>query len=219
MADTNDYKIGYSVEVDSKNMQDLFQGIVRRSKGSIYLNKLVFEGFSITQENMLKAVDSLRVRSNDIIVFLYAGHGHRYKSTMSKWPLMDTMNHPTDFLTVIQKIRNKYARQFIALADCCNNVIPTPRDIEKRLSNDFPYENIRRMFLDSTVKIAASGSEPGQFSYSNDVVGGFFTSSFISNLKKALFSSEKGWKTVLYETRKNVLQKTNNAQKPQFEFF
>jgi hypothetical protein len=218
VADTNDYKIGRSVAVDSQNMQDLFEAIVSRSNGKLFLNKIVFEGYSVTQDNMMRAIDTLRVKSDDVIIFSYSGHGHRYQSTTSRWPLLDTLNHPTDFLTVIRNIYSKYSRQFIAIADCCNNVVdiryreaPSPR------SNDFPYEGIKRLFLNSNVKIAASGSEPGQMSYGNDYDGGHFTSAFISNLRSALFSSTGTWDMIFKNAQQNVAEKTDGDQKPQYE--
>jgi hypothetical protein len=218
VADTNDYKIGPSVSVDSRNMQSLFEAVVSRSNGKLFLNKIVFEGISVTQENMLGAIDSLRVRSDDVIVFLYAGHGHRYQSTSSKWPLMDTMNNPTDFLTVIQKIKSKSARQFIALADCCNTVIDVMyREPISAPRLSFPYENIKRMFLTSNVKIAASGSKPGQTSFGNNVDGGYFTSAFVANLSEALLNTGRTWAAVLENSRKNVLVKSDNKQEPQYE--
>ena len=217
-ADTNDYKIGDSVTIDSRNVQNLFGEIVKRSNGKLFLNKIVFEGYSVTQKNMLESIASLRVRSDDIIVFLYAGHGHRYQSTASKWPLMDTMNHPTDFLTVITNIRNKYTRQFIALADCCNEVVDLPYRMRPALPrNDFLYSNITRMFLNSTVKISASGCKPGQLSYGDDVNGGYFTSAFISSLRDALLYPGGTWEMVLQNTRSKVVQKTGNEQEPQYE--
>ncbi|MDM8552021.1 caspase family protein [Desulfobacterales bacterium HSG2] len=214
VADTQDYKIGSSVAADSRNMQTLIKLIAYRSNGQLSLNKIVFEGESITQQNMLTAIDSLRVGANDVIVFLYAGHGHRYTSTASKWPLMDTRNHPTDFLTVIKKISSKYSRQFIALADCCNEVVDRYRE-RVSLNNNFPYDNIKRMFLDSTAKISASGCKPGQFSY-GDGDGGYFTSAFISNLRNALLS-HGDWNTVLEKTRTDVFSRSGNRQEPQYD--
>ncbi len=216
VADTNDPKIGNSVSADSRDIQSTMEAIVIRSNGRLFLNKIVFEGNSITHQNMLNAVDSLRVRANDVILFLYAGHGHRYTSTESKWPLMDTMNHPTDFSTVIEKLRRKYVRQFVALADCCNEVIDVPYRTRITRSNKFLYSNISRMFLTSTVKIAASSSKPGQFAYGDDA-GGYFTSAFIENLRNALLYAGGNWEMVLQNTRKDVLEKTGNRQEPQYE--
>lgn len=217
VADTNDYKIGPSVAVDSRNMQGLFEAIVSRSSGKLFLNKIVFEGTAVTQGNMLGAIDSLRVRSDDVIVFLYAGHGHRYQSTSSKWPLMDTMNNATDFLTVIQRIKSKSARQFIALADCCNTVIDVMyREPVSAPRYSFPYENVKRMFLTSKVKIAGSGSKPGQSSLGNNFDGGYFTSAFVLNLSEALLNGGS-WTTVLDKTKKDVLAKSDNKQEPQYE--
>lgn len=224
VADTNDRKIGTSTAIDSMNMQDFFRAVVAQSKGKLFLNKAVLEGYAISRKNLLGAIDELIVRSNDIVIFSYSGHGHRYPSTPSRWPLMDTYTEATDFLTVIEKIKSKNPRQFIAIADCCNNVISAPSYLIKSSRNAFLYEAVERMFLNSRVKIAASGSKPGQFSGGNDVDGGYFTYSFLSNLEKALSSPTGDWGPVFENAKKEVFQRTANQppeyqQEPQYQFF
>jgi hypothetical protein len=218
VADTNDISIGKSVALDSGNMQRFIQDIVSQSRGMLFLNKIVFEGYAITQDNMLGAIDSIRVGRDDVIVFLYAGHGFRYETTSSRWPLMNTLNHATDFNRVIQKIKSKNARQFIALADCCNSVAEVfVREIPAEPRMVYPFENIRRMFLASGVKIAASGSKPGQSAFGEDINGGFFTNAFITNLRRALLDPDGNWTAVLENTRKDVLAKSYYKQEPQYE--
>ncbi len=226
VADTNDRKIGPSTAIDSMNMQDLFRSLVAQSKGKLFLNKIVLEGYAISRNNMLGVIDELIVRSNDIVLFSYSGHGHRYTSTVSRWPLMDTNVEATDFLTVIEKIRSKNPRQFIVLADCCNNVIDTGFSLKAPDPSRslFVYETIERMFLKSRVKVAASGSRPGQFSAGNNLDGGYFTYSFISNLAKALCSPTGEWEPVFENTKKDVVEKTANQpmeyrQEPQYQTF
>jgi len=226
VADTNDRKIGTSTVIDSMYMQELFRAVAGQSKGKLFLNKTVLEGYAISRQNMLRAIDELMVRANDIVVFSYSGHGHRYTSTASRWPLMDTYVEATDFLTVIEKIRSKNPRQFIVLADCCNNVIDTGYYLKavEPSRGSFLYETIERMFLNSRVKIAASGSIPGQFSAGDSRDGGYFTYSFVSNLTKALSSSAGDWGPVFENTKRDVVQKTANQppeyrQEPQYQFF
>lgn len=218
VADTNDIGIGVSVAIDSKNMQRLIEDVVSQSRGNLFLNKIVFQGYAITQENMLGAIDSLYVRQEDAIIFLYAGHGFRYQTTPSKWPIMNTLNHPTDFNRVIQKIKSKNPRQFIALADCCNTIKETRiRELPAEPRVLYPYENINRLFLISKVKIAASGSKPGQSAAGEDINGGYFTNAFITNVRKALMSPEGNWTAVFENTIKDVQVKSYYEQEPQYE--
>lgn len=216
VADTNDSKIGRSVAVDSQNMQSLMEDIVRQSNGELVLKKIVLTGDSATRHNMLRAIEYPAVKSSDVIVFLYAGHGHRYQSTAGRWPLLDTVDGTADFADVIAKIKAKNPRQFIALADCCNEVVARAeaRVLHRR---QLSYNAVRQMFLTSQTCIAASGSAPGQFSYGDDSSGGLFTAAFVSNLNAALSSSQPDWNQVFEKTLATVRQQSGGEQIPQYE--
>jgi len=221
IADTLDNKIGTSVAVDSKNFQDFFQAVVNSSQGKIFLNKVVLEGRDITRNNLFATLNfvSPRIKSNDIVVFLYSGHGYRMQTKPSKWPVLNTREYATEFDDVISILKNSNTRQFIAIADCCNNFIHRGIKAAKILRSPeiFSYQVIERMFLLPKTKIAASGSKPGQFSSGDDVDGGFFSAAFISNLRKSLLSSDGNWDKVFTGAVSVVSQRTQNEQVPQYE--
>ncbi len=218
VADTNDSKIGRSVAVDSQNMQGLMEDIVSQSSGELVLRKIVLTGASATMHNMLRAIEYPTVKPNDVIVFLYAGHGHREQNTSTRWPLLDTVDGTADFADVIAKIKAKNPRQFIALADCCNEVVARAeaRVFQRR---QLSYNNIRQMFLTSQNYLGASGSGPGQFSYGDDNSGGLFTAAFVSSLNAALTSSQPDWNQVFEKTVAAVRQQSGGEQIPQYEKF
>ncbi|MGE0087446.1 MAG: caspase family protein [Desulfococcaceae bacterium] len=218
VADTNDSKIGRSVAADSQNMQSLMEDIVSLSNGELVLKKIVLTGDSATRHNMLRAIEYPKVKSTDVIVFLYAGHGHRDQNTSTRWPLLDPMDGTADFAEVIAKIKGKNPRQFIALADCCNEVVARAeaRVLQRR---QFTYNQIRQMFLTSQTYIAASGSAPGQFSYGDDSGGGLFTAAFVSSLSSVLSSSQPDWNQVFEKTVATVRQQSGGEQIPQYEKF
>jgi hypothetical protein len=218
VADTTDPKIGRSVAIDSENMQEFFKSVAAQSNGKLKFRKQVLEGYAITNRNLIQAIENTTIYSKDVIVFSYSGHGFRRHTTASKWPMMNTKGSATDFAQVIAKIKAKQPRQFIALADCCNNFIDrAPEALSFRAVRELSAEAIKCMFVDSNAEIAASGSEPGQFSYGNDSIGGFFTSSFLKNLEEALVSQSCSWKTVFEDARKEVLTISRDKQSPQYE--
>ncbi|MDM8535464.1 caspase family protein [Desulfobacterales bacterium HSG17] len=219
-ADTNDSQIGKSVAVDSRKFQSLMEDIVKQSKGEMILKKIVLQGDSLNNNNLLRAIEYPKVNPDDIIVFLYAGHGHRYQSTPTRWPLMDTPGKITDFAIIIESIKNKNPRQFIILADCCNAVVNRPSIRLLYAGRQLNYDAIKQMFLTSKTQIAASGSIPGQFSFGDNEQGGLFTSLFISNLSKALLSIGADWEEVFQKTRQNVVNMSGlsgNEQTPQYQ--
>jgi hypothetical protein len=221
VADTLDNKIGQSVAVDSKNFQDFFQSVVNSSQGKIFLNKVVLEGRDITRNNLFATLNfvSPRIKSNDIVVFLYSGHGYRMQTKVSKWPVLNTREYATEFDDVITILKNSNPRQIIAIADCCNSFIDRGIRTAKILKapEAFSYQDIERMFLLPKTKIAASGSKVGQFSNGDDVDGGFFSAAFISNLRKSLLSSDGNWDKVFTGAVSVVSQRTQNEQVPQYE--
>jgi len=219
-ADTNDSQIGKSVAVDSKKLQSLIEDIVSQSKGDLALKKIVLEADSVTNHNLMLAIDFPKVKPDDLVIFSYSGHGHRFQSTPTRWPLMDTPGSVTDFASVIEKIKNKNSRQFILLADCCNAVVERP---ERRLlysGRKFNYNAIKQMFVISNARFAASGCLPGQFSYGDNDQGGLFTSLFISNLSNALLSDGTDWEELFQKTRQdvvNISRLSGNEQTPQYQ--
>jgi len=221
IADTLDNKIGQSVAVDSKNFQDFFQSVVNSSQGKIFLNKIVLEGRDITRNNLIATLNfvSPRIKSNDIVVFLYSGHGYRMQTKASKWPFLNTREYATDFDEVITILKSSNSRQFIAIADCCNSFIDRGIRTAKFLKSpeSFSYQDIERMFLLPKTKIAASGSKVGQFSNGDDVDGGYFSAAFVSNLRKSLLSSDGNWDKVFTGAVSVVSQRTQNEQVPQYE--
>ncbi len=218
VADTLDPNIGKSVIRDSENIQSMFQSVVNSSQRKISLNKIVLEGSSITRHNLMTALTYPRIKSNDIVVFLYSGHGFRTSDKSSKWPMLNTKEYSTNFDEVISIIKSANPRMFILIADCCNNYIDRGiRTIAPKMLDTFEYKNIERMFLSSNTKIAASGSVPGMYSYGDDDEGGYFTAAFISSLKTALNSSDGNWDKVFTEAVSKVSQRTQGNQKPQYE--
>lgn len=221
IADTLDNKIGTSVAIDSKNFQDFFQAVVDSSQGKIFLNKVVLEGRDITRNNLFATLNfvSPRIKSNDIVVFLYSGHGYRMQTKVSKWPVLNTREYATEFDDVITILKNSNPRQIIAIADCCNSFIDRGIRTAKILKapEAFSYQDIERMFLLPKTKIAASGSKVGQFSNGDDVDGGYFSAAFISNLRKSLLSADGNWDKVFTGAVSVVSQKTQNEQVPQYE--
>jgi hypothetical protein len=218
VADTTDRKIGRSVAIDSENLQDFFKSVADQSEGRLKFRKQVLEGHAITRANVLYAVDNITVYRNDVIIFSYSGHGYRAHTTDSPWPMMNTKDGSTDFAAVIAKIKQKQPRQFIALADCCNNFIDrVPEALSLRSIRPLSPQIIKCMFVDSKVKIAASGSEPGQYSYGNDQIGGFFTSSFLKNLEEKLAVATCSWEAVFVDTSKEVKAISEGEQQPQYK--
>lgn len=215
-ADTNDPSIGRSVRVDRIEMQKLFETIEEMSQNQLFVIEKVIEGDDFSRQRIVQAIEAIRPGPDDVIVFSYSGHGFRESATETRWPELDTPDGPISFKTVLQMIQSKGARQFIALADCCNQSIDV--GVRLRTVTRIGFENIKRLFLDSKTSVAASGSKPGQFSFGNDRYGGFFTAAFIKNVNKAL-QSGLGWEEIMARSRLDVIEKArmiDREQEPQY---
>ncbi len=220
IADTDDFSIGESTKIDLRNMQKLMGEIAEQSLGRIVLKPLIKDK-RVTYKELLIILKRLRAQPRDIIVFLWAGHGHG--SPGAKWPYLDTAAKTTDFKKVIKILNNKNARQMIALADCCNAPLINTRDIyaPRRLRKPFFFpENIEKMFVRPEIKIIASGSQTGQNALGTNSLGGYFTYNFITTLEEALLDEnnpDSAWEKIMRTTRQRVLFDTKNKQTPQYE--
>jgi hypothetical protein len=205
VADTNDFKIGKSVEVDLKNITTLVSKIEKNTR--LKLNKTVITGDEFQAAKIKAAVENLSVNPSDLVIFYYAGHGVNTGDS-SKWPSMhitDT-NQYVELDWVTMMLKNKQPRFFIAMVDTCNVFLPPSKS--QRSSQDrgvMPIgTNYYELFLKPRGHMIASSTSPDQEAGGDIDNGGKFTSHFLASLREGLASSQPSWRSITKEAEQTL---------------
>jgi len=210
--DTNDPSIGASVKIDLRNMQNLVADIAQHTR--LATAGEAISGSRLTVGNVNKAVESLSVGTDDVVIFYYSGHGFNPGGT--KWPAMNLEDGDLGLKTVREKLRAKNPRLLIVMADTCNGF---QNRGGFRFSKDAGKpNNYKVLFLKYRGVITASSSKPGQYSWGNERIGGLYTDAFLKSLNRELASKQKPtWKAVM-ERANAPIQASGSLQEPQYKF-
>ncbi|MBK6936565.1 MAG: caspase family protein [Chitinophagaceae bacterium] len=166
-------------------------------------------------QNTLKSIKS---GSDDIVVFVYRGHGFRWNNQTDAYPMMDlrTSNYVNIDKTtsmglseVYNTLKNKNARLNIILGDCCNNYVglnqtTTTSFLNSQSDNKPDIKKLRGLFVDARGTLICAAARKGEYSWANPF-GGFFTLSFIQAMKEKISyfnNNNSSWNDVItYATK------------------
>lgn len=190
VADTQDMYIGSAVQEDVKRIKEDFSSIAKSAEMGLNVQKLSLH--ETTAQKVIARIGQLKVQKDDAIVFYYSGHGWRPDDKPSQWPMLaweGRLSTDLDFEDVINKVKSKKARFSLVLADCCNSLLPYEsfKDYRQHKRLSLGSKNFREasinLFAKSRGFIAATSSMPGQFSYCDPFIGGYFTHCLLESLK------------------------------------
>ena len=221
VANTNDPRIGYSVQKDVINLSSQVKDVATFLK--IPLNYVEVSGANFSKKNVETAITNLKPGSNDIVIFYYSGHGYSIEqNTNQQYPQFDLRQSRFDDILVatlnasevLDKIRAKGARLNLVLSDCCNSNLGMLKPEGKNfaltakslLSWDKSY--CHNLFMNSKGSIIATAAKKGQFAYGNTDVGGYFTSNFVTALEKYLSKFQTKtptWDEIITETQATTI--------------
>lgn len=166
------------------------------------------------------------VDAEDVVFLFFSGHGYRTKSKKdSIWPNLyfTPVNLGVDFQLLTDIIQAKRPKLMIAVADCCNNVLPDAyaptliKDISQALGYRKPTvkTNYEKLFLYTSGTVIASSSMPGEYSWASKN-GGLFTLALFDSLSYEVHLSEPDW-GVLFNRALNTVVERDIGQTPQYE--
>lgn len=173
-------------------------------------------GNDFSRDGVVAMLNKLRPASNDIVVFLYSGHGFRFDNQESRFPQMDLTTSSYQELgdnylamaDVFDDIQNKGACLNIVMSDCCNTPIgeeapvSTGTTLYSRATSNFSLDRLRDLFLNTRGSILSTASSPGEPSVCEQS-GGFYTIGFIRSLRKEISSTSSepvSWLNVMDNT-------------------
>lgn len=227
VGDTYDEKIGIDCGRDLTNMRKLIHEAAKYTgmKAQITL----MQGDEATSSHVLDYFYDLEVQKDDVLVLYFSMHGFRNVDKSNPWPMLYFGNDNTglDFSYVTYFGKEKTPRLLIALADVCNSPMKgrvktiTAKSKVAPIANKIS-DNYKNLFLHAKGTIIASGSLPGEVSWSFEDAGGAFTLNLLEQLRHTVKNvSNPTWNQIFKKTslavQKETSQNCKEEQNPQFE--
>lgn len=211
VANTEVSDIGVACKRDLSNIRGEFSAIAK-VLGMDYDEQIVSED-SYNKANVVKMVRGVKANPNDVLMFVYTGHGFRFDNQKDYYPNIDLRSSNYDdplksyiaMTDVYNELKSKGARLNIVLSDCCNTKagIDAPmtnqNSLFSRSNTNFDINKLQTLFLGSSGNIKATASSPGEMSWCGQS-GGFFILSFLESLRSQispLHSIEPSWDSLI----------------------
>jgi hypothetical protein len=216
--------IGTSTMVDLNNMVSEVTGISEVL--GVEMNKVLFTDKQFTKKNIENFMLSFKPGANDVVIFMYSGHGYRYSNQTEKYPQLDmrySEYQPMDdaatmnLKQVFDELVKKGARLNLVLGDCCNSDVGFSKSVgssfmNSRSSVDPDLNKLKQLFFQTDGDIIAAGASKGEYSWCTMNNGGFFTTSFIGALREEIskFKTDDtpDWGDVMSHTVNGTLKKS-----------
>jgi hypothetical protein len=217
--------IGPSCQVDKTNALNEFE-IISGELG-IPINKVVISDREFSKTSVRNALTNLNPKSNDIVVFIYSGHGYRWSNQNSKYPNIDlrysnyqnvSENTSYNLSDIYNTIIDKGARLNIVIGDCCNSDIGISNrngeaSLASRKQHQGRVDKLRALFLESRGNLIAAAAKPYETSCGNSRDGGYFLTSFFAAISKEtsrLNDNAPSWANIISHTINSANYKTLN---------
>lgn len=222
-AATKDESIGESVQTDLNLAQPQFKEFA----DNLHINykEHIISGNQFNKTNIMNAFDAINPGSNDIVVFLYSGHGFRFDDDTDAYPRMYltynenvNANNYLGVSDVFDLLVKKKARLTIVLTDCCNSKYGATRQevegswLRSRGNNNYDLKKLEQLFVNASGSVKATAAKAGQYALC-DAQGGFLLTSFLNNIHSsisAVSSDTPSWQTILENASNYVKRKTSN---------
>ena len=217
VANTNDPRIGYSVQKDVINITSQIKDVATFL--GIPLNLVEVSGAKFGKASVETALNTLKPGSNDIVIFYYSGHGYSNdRKADEMYPQFDLRQSRFDDILVatmnasevFDKIKAKNARLNLVITDCCNSSLgllkPEGKNFALTTKSLMTWEKsyCYDLFMKSKGTVIATAAKKGQYAYGNTDVGGYFTSNLITAMEKYLSkfqTSTPNWQEIIAEAQ------------------
>ncbi len=225
VANTNVSDIGAACTVDLKNVRNEFKSIAQ-AIGVKYAETLV-SGDNYGKKQLAKAVNNMKPGSNDIVVFIYTGHGFRYDDQKDYYPMLDLCpstysdldENCVSLSSIYNALKDKGERLCLVMSDCCNSYLGSNRPsyvtsntLFSRSNDSYDVSKLKDLFLNQKGTLIATAASPGEYSWcSND--GGFFLLGFMQGVRSEVSafngSDSPSWNSVIDNAIKSAASRSN----------
>lgn len=225
VADIEDRKIGEAGRVDVLGIGKEFQAAANEIGVTLKPTLITGEGFNKT--NVVNTLNNLKPGSNDIVVFVYTGHGFRFDDDTSDFPRFSlTRNRQSPVgnnllaSEVYDALKKKGARLNITIVDACNNELGIDKpDVDEGVILRPSDAGISRratatLFLNTRGNIIVAAAKRGQLAGADSKIGGIFMHSFLDAFMyetSITNSSSPSWQTIIENAGRLASQKRNQT--------
>lgn len=232
--DTNDPSIGQSVTADIKSYKKLATDIKAAVENDGVRTTLdIYSGDNCSYSQLNEYLNNLSCE-DDIILFIYNGHGGRSHADESKYPRMClASSYESNWMKVSdlnERLRRKNPRLMVVVTDCCNSYYDRQRGSNESAFgasiNQYNGQGLRQLFLNNVGEVCITGASPGEYGWGG-TNGGMLSLSFINQIYKADSQEDSAnWQdliqTVSDDTYNTSLKYYNyrlisNTQRPVFD--
>ncbi|MBR1516179.1 MAG: caspase family protein [Paludibacteraceae bacterium] len=224
-ADTNDESIGKAARVSELKYGSMLGEI---EAALTWVNSpaiVVRDSFDCNKEMLLKDLNALDCSSEDVVIFIYCGHGTRSLEDMSDFPQMcfakpQTRDyHIADDFYLLENVRNlimqKCPRMCLVIGDCCNSYDPNLPPID--IFSDGMGSNVKKLdgpgakccrdlFLSKYGSVMLTASVKGEYGWC-DSRNGMVLQNNVSNEFRKVIKELKcydNWESLLSTIRDNT---------------
>jgi hypothetical protein len=214
VANTLDPTIGTGCATDERNLRTEFSEVAEAL--GVSFREYIIDGSSFSKANVQSELSSLEPASNDIVLFIYRGHGFRYKNQTEDWPRMDLRpssyavindNSSMNLSEVYSTLKTKGARLNIILGDCCNSEVDvssvtTSNYLTFQVDNNSDISKLKKLFMNTNGIILSSAAQKGEVSW-NTPQGGLYSMSFLQALREEisyLSNDPCSWNDIISKT-------------------
>ena len=195
------YGSGIAVDEDVRLQRAFFRTL--QEEKIVNVKETLLSGAAATAEKTLAAVKALRPAKDDVVWFLYSGHGCMEEGDR----LLCTRGKMLRREAVSDAVKKVGARLSVVLSDCCAEEIGRVAPHEKLGAAGRPTnlgERLKRLFRGYAGSFDVTSSSDYQYSF-----GGVFTPTLIK--KVLLGSAEDTWQGVLERTAKICIAEGEGA--------
>jgi len=186
--------IGASCAADRDKLDYEFRSIAE-ALGTGY-EKHILDGNNFNKPAVQQLLTSFSPGKNDIVIFVYRGHGFRWNNQTDAYPMLDLRSSTYTAISqatslslseVYNKLKAKGARLNLVLGDCCNNTVglnqvTATSFLNSQTDNKPDISKLKKLFMNARGNLISAAARAGEYSWANPF-GGFYTLSFIQAMK------------------------------------
>jgi hypothetical protein len=207
VADTKDSTIGPSCQKDLIDMNLKIAKVASSLRMSY--NPMVISENRFGRIALDSAINVLQCSPNDVIFYLYSGHGYAVQDRPNLFPLMmlkDDNNFGLDEVHLKLKLKN--ARLCVTLGDCCSEISPKVlppiiQPIDTRgidVIEDFLI--LSQLFAKTDGDVLICSTQKGELAAGQKSYGGFYTYAWLEALEFAeKTNNDITWESFLNDSK------------------